>query len=222
MSNVTEVIKALDLDLTNVPDEQKGEVKRRVSNYLLNEMLLDIGSGKSPVKGESWKALKKDYAEEVHGGRRTPILEVEGDMLNALRAKPIEGDKVEVGIRGSQAPKADGHNQISNEAKQWAAETNRTQYKRRFIPDANQKFTGKYDRGIERIVGQYRVDTESFFDEDAIDELRAIGRAEETTAPAIPDEVIRDSVRVEQSDFFSDDVIEQLLIDAAIRRRNGS
>ena len=219
MSNVTEVIKELELDLSNVPDNQKAEVKRRVSNYLQNEMLLDIGSGKSPVEGERWRLLKKDYAEEVHGGRRLPILEVEGDMLDALRAKPLAGDKIEVGIRGAQAPKADGHNQISDEAKNWAAATNRTQYKRRFIPDEAQNFTSKYDTGIERIVGQYRERSEAFSD-DVLDELRAVGRVEETSRPAEPEEQIRPNVRVEQQDFFSDDVIEGLLIEA-LRRRNG-
>ena len=174
-----------------------------------------MSSGRSPVSGESWRLLKKDYADEVHGGNRSPILEVEGDLVDSIKTKNLKGDKIEIGVRGSQAPKADGHNQISEEAKAWAARTNRTQYKRRFIPDDNQKFNSRIEAGIERIVSQYRVEPEETSD------LEEVGIARDSSPTRETPDQIRESIGVTTQDFFSDEVIEDLLLKALRRRDSG-
>jgi hypothetical protein len=212
MSNVTKVTKLLSLDLTDIPSDQHKEVKRRVGNYVVNEILRSVGNGKSPVEGERFEKLTKEYADKEHGGRRLPILELEGDMLSALKAENKKGGGIEIGIKGSQAPKADGHNQISQEAKSWARETGRTQYKRRFIPDDKQKFIEPIRKGIKNILDRYRDLTPE----------EVLASVEEVTVGTISSVAeTPDRVAVSVDDFFSDDVIEELLR-RAIRARDGN
>ena len=128
MSNVTAVTKLVALDLTDIPNDKRKAAKTAVGNYLVESILREVGNGKSPVEGETFKKLGKEYAKKEHGGRRLPILELEGDMLAALKSENKSGDNIEVGITGVEAPKADGHNQISAEAKAWASKTDRVQH----------------------------------------------------------------------------------------------
>lgn len=208
MSAVTKVVKELTLDLSDIPRGQRKEAKEKVGNFIVNEILRDVATGRSPVEGEGkFKRLQKDYADEEHGGRRTAILELEGDMLAALKSQNKRGDKIEIGIKGSQAPKADGHNQISEEAKAWAKRTDRTQYKRRFIPDEKQVFKKRIRDGVNEILAGYKVI------EEEPTETRTIRRPEvQATTP--------NNTSVASNDFFSDDIIESLLEDA-FRLRDG-
>ena len=134
MSSVTEVSKLLKLDFTDIPKSKERAARKEVSDFVINSILREVGNGKSPVEGEKFRKLTKPYAKKEHGGRRLPILELEGDMLEALEVKTTgKPNEIEIGIFGSsQAPKADGHNQLSREAKNWAAATKRVKYKRRF------------------------------------------------------------------------------------------
>jgi len=206
MSNVTEVIKTLSLNLTNIPDNKREEAKRRAGNYLLNEIFRNVGTGASPVEGEGkFKLLDKKYAKKEHGGRRLSILELEGDLLAALKVTDIGGNSLEVGVKGKEAPKADGHNQLSNEAKLWAASKEKPFPKRRFIPASNQKFKASITEGINRILDGFREE-----------EPKDLFREEEELELGTPSSVIEEPERIglDVEDFFSDEVIESLLLDA--------
>lgn len=218
MSNVTQVIKTIELDLTNIPEEDIKKAKKRAGDFLVNSILREVGNGKSPVEGEKFKKLQKKYAEKEHNGRRLPILEVEGDMLEALKHKGANNKtaKLEVGIEGSQAPKADGHNQLSDEAIQWALSTDRVQYRRRFIPDTDQKFKANIRRGVDEILDSFRVSPvreETTEDEEA-SRTFTISTVDEGSQVTTPERT-----RVTSSEFFSDDIIEELL-NEAIRKRD--
>jgi len=199
MSNVTKVTTVLDLNLTDIPDEDIKKAKKEVGDFLINSILREVGNGKSPVEGERFQKLKKDYAKKEHGGRRLPILELEGDMLTALKHEGASNStpKLEIGINGKEAPKADGHNQLSSEARAWAVKTKRTEYKRRFIPSDKQKFKGSILTGVEEILSGFRVTPIETIEVGTIDS--AATTAETTT--------------VSTSDFFADDVIESLLLE---------
>jgi len=219
MSNVTEVIKTLSLDLTGIPDDQREEAKRRAGNYLLNEILRNVGNGTSPVEGEGkFKILDKKYAKVNHKGRRLAKLELDGDLLAALKVRDLGGDTLEVGVRGGEAPKADGHNQLSQEAKNWAASKEDPFPKRRFIPDVTQNFKSSITEGINRILDRYKVEDVLEFDtlEEANDAFENITREVGTISGATE---TPDSVSVEINDIFSDEVIEGLLLNEL--RKNG-
>jgi hypothetical protein len=212
MSSVTKVTKILDLDLTDVPRDKRAEVKREVGDYLVNEILRSTERGSSPVQGEGkFKILEPDYAKDEKGGRRTANLQLEGDLMEALKSKNRTGNKIEVGIEGSQAPKADGHNQISGEAKAWARSKKKPFPKRRFIPDSSQDFTNRIKNGINSIITEYK--REEILEDEELFEFESTATSTLTTTPdGTPD------INTSIEDLFSDDAIEALLQDA-IRRR---
>lgn len=212
MSNVTKVIKTLSLDLTNIPDNLRNDAKEEVGAYIVNEILRETAKGKSPVDGEGrFKVLTDPYAKKEKGGNKRANLRLEGDLMQALDHKLGRGDNITVGIEGTQAPKADGHNQLSSEARDWAAKTGRTEYKRRFIPSKKQDFTNKIMDGVDDILKDFREDPKR--DEDLFD----FDLATKPTGTSIENV---DRIAIDFETIFTDDSIEAFLLDA-IRRRGG-
>lgn len=128
-----------------MPRNQRAETKALVGDFVVNEILRFVGSGKSPVKGEksTFPRLTKEYAQDKKGGNTTANLDLMGDMLDSLTFKNTRNG-IEVGIfQGSEVPKADGHNNFSGESKL---------PRRRFIPSEDQGFRQRIERGIKDIV----------------------------------------------------------------------
>ena len=201
MSNVTKVTKILALDLTNVPVNKISKVKQEVGNFLLNETIRYVDGGNSPVEGErKFALLDKEYAKEEHGGNRISRLQLDGDMLEAFKVKDIGGNKLEIGINGKQAPKADGHNQISGEAKSWASKSGMP--KRRFVPDKKQTYKKEIMGKVNSIISNYREKIEFTF---ADEEIETVVETPEKTAVTI-------------DNLFYDDTIENLLLQELNKR----
>lgn len=140
-----EIKKQIKLDLKGI--KNKAKVKKEVGDLVIDEILRSLSEGKSPVSKESFKKLSKEYAKEFKGGNRTPNLELEGDMLDALKVKNTK-DGIEVGIFSKkQTPKADGHNNFSGDSKL---------PRRRFIPGEDQKFKRDIESKIKAVVNEYR------------------------------------------------------------------
>ncbi len=103
----------------------------------IHEFILDsVGQGKTPVAGGSWKrTLSKEYAKikKEESGISYSNMELHGDMLDSLEVV-VKGKNIEVRIAGSEAPKADGHNNFSGDSKLPT---------RSFIPNANKGQTFK-------------------------------------------------------------------------------
>lgn len=209
MSSVKEVSKILTLDLNRIPEEDIKAAKKEVGDYLIEEILRNVGDGKSPVRGENWTKLSKDYADEFKGGNRTPTMQLYGDLLDSLKSTGdgLAQNKLKVGhfSDSGQAPKADGHNQHSFEAKLWAA--SKEFPKRRYIPEADQNFNVKIMAGVKDILDGYRVRPEDL-------KIGKIDSVEQGVG-----DVTGDLISVDTSDMFSDDVIEALILDAQRRRR---
>jgi len=132
-------------------------VKREIAEYLKEQILLNVGKQQSPIAGEKWPNLKKGpYRDKVKpdiAGNTRANMELRGDMLDQLDYE-ITDDGVEIGIYGSEAWKADGHNKLSGA-------TNKTP-KRRFIPKKGQNFDRGIQENIENIIKDYIIDQESF------------------------------------------------------------
>jgi hypothetical protein len=205
MSSVTEVSKTLRLDLGGIPTDKIASAKQEVGDFLIESILRDIGDGKSPVKGETWKRLSKQYADEFKGGNTTPTMQLFGDLLDSLRAEDVGGDQIKIGHFGAQAPKADGHNQLSVEAKIWAAAKDFP--KRRYIPGDGQQFKNSIERGIDDILSGYRERPE---------DLEA-GRIRDVETGI--SELTAETISVGVEDLFSDDVILALIDEVKRKRR---
>jgi len=128
-----------------VPKSDQNDVKNQVGEFLVEQILKSVSQAKSPVVGESWPKLSKEYRKrkEAEGGSGVADMELTGELLNALDFK-TNSDGVEIGFFGEQAWKADGHLKFSGK------ENNTPQ--RRFLPEEGQKFKADIQSEIEKII----------------------------------------------------------------------
>jgi hypothetical protein len=121
--NIRDLIGDSDSDLTDAAGQFLGE---RIKEY--------CAKSTSPVSGGDWKkTLSKAYKElkENATGRGSADMDLTGEMLEAL-SYVNSRDTVEIGIfEGSQAGKADGHNNHSGKSKL---------PERKFIPEKDEDF----------------------------------------------------------------------------------
>lgn len=147
------------MDLTAVPKAQQAQLKNDIGQFLVEQILLTVGSAKSPVIGEDWPQLSKDYKikKKQEGLPAKANLEESGAMLNALDYKNTRNG-IEIGIFGKEAWKADGHLKFSGE------KNNIPQ--RRFIPAEGQSFKKEIESEIENMIADARVESEDFSKSD--------------------------------------------------------
>lgn len=169
MASIPKQTKIIKLDLSQIKGRaEKAIVKKEIGDFIINEILLSVSNGKSPVAGfnKPFKKLNSKYAKEHKGNNRTANLELEGDMLDALISKNKAGDKIEIGIFAKkQQGKADGHNNLSGESNLPT---------RRFIPDENENFKRFINNGINQIISDAIIQKEDDDEEelDAQEEFR--------------------------------------------------
>ena len=137
-------------ELKGLTKAQRQEVLDQIGELLVEQILDYVGDQKSPVTGSAFKPLSLEYAkrkkEEV--GNTRANLDLFGDMLQSVDYR-ITGDKIEIGVFGSEAPKADGHNNLSGESRIPT---------RRFIPAEGQSFTPEIKTLITETVEAYKAD----------------------------------------------------------------
>lgn len=141
-------------ELKGFTASEKKEVLDMIGELLVEQILDYVTDQKSPVTGNGFKPLSLEYSrrkkEEV--GNTKANLDLSGDMLQALDYKIKEG-KIEIGVYGSEAPKADGHNNLSGESKLPT---------RRFIPDKGQTFDSSIKDLIKETIDTYIADNAKF------------------------------------------------------------
>ena len=106
--SLKKISKLIDLDLSDIPKEKRKTVKKEIGDFVVEEILIAVSKGQSPVIGEkrNFKKLKPDYAKAEKGGDRNPDLELLGDMLDSLTFKNTTKG-IEVGIfKATEVPKA--------------------------------------------------------------------------------------------------------------------
>lgn len=148
----TETRTSSEIDLFDgiiASDEVKERIAERVGDYLVEQILDSVGSARSPVQGESFSPLSKDYKDykKEQGANPVANMELKGDMLNSLTFKATDNG-VEVGFFDDQAWKADGHNHFSE------ASVHAIAPKRRFLPDEGQNFKPEIQRGVDAIIAE--------------------------------------------------------------------
>lgn len=127
-----------------VAPETKNQIKNDVGEYLIEQILLSVGESKSPLSGERFKALSKDYRAKkmAEGAPGVPNLELNGDMLSSLTYEEKD-EGIEIGVFGADAPKADGHNNFSGKS---------SLPERRFLPSQGEGFKPSIEKEIQAIV----------------------------------------------------------------------
>lgn len=136
--------------------------KEDVGDYLLEQALIKVASQRSPITGDSFPKLSRDYRKEKieSGLPGIPNLESTGDMLDALDYR-ITGYGIEFGVFGPDAKKADGHNNLSGDSRLPT---------RQFIPAEGEGFTSEIEKEVARII----ADATAVDPEESEDLLEAV------------------------------------------------
>ena len=119
IANKTQTTSRIDLfDGITLPTRVKRKVAREVGELLIDETLVAVGNSKSPLSGHSFDKLTQKYKKfkQSKNRRGVPNLELSGDMLDAFKAKVTKTGLLEMGVFGKDAPKADGHNNLSGKS----------------------------------------------------------------------------------------------------------
>jgi len=203
-----EISKEIKLDLTDVPAGERDNVKRDVGDFVINEILRSVAGGNSPVQGEGkFKALNRNYAKDSKQGNNTANLQLTGEMLRTDLDFKLTPAGIRIEVKGNSEDRADGHNQLSSKAKNWA---NKIGFpKRRFIPDGRQGFTSAIKSGYRGIIEDAKVIEEEPEIEDTSPEPTP-------GTGAIPENDIRDTTSI--SFLLSDEAIEREIIRELKRR----
>lgn len=117
---------------------------------MIEQTLSYVAESKSPVDGSSFKKLSKEYGaiKKAETGSDDPNLDLTGSMLTSLEFK-VSGDKIELGVYGSDAGKADGHNNFSGKSKL---------PRRQFLPDKGEAFESSIMQLVSDTVAAYKAD----------------------------------------------------------------
>jgi hypothetical protein len=145
---VKKVTKRMRLDLTGVKPTKRAEVKDKIGNYVVDQIQKHLNMVKSPVSGETFDPLSKDYKaiKKKKGAGSRANLFLEGDMRFNLGYEPYQGG-LEIGIFDEgEAQKADNHNKVSAKSKKTGVP------KRQFIPNREESFNEKIMNGIQSII----------------------------------------------------------------------
>ncbi len=125
------------------------EAKRRVAEeageLLIDSILKDVGGAKSPVSGDRFPRLSKSYKKfkESQNLGGSANLEFTGDMLDNLSFNVSRSGKLEIGVFGQEAHKADGHNNFSGDS---------TLPLRQFLPKEQQVYRQGIKSQIDSIL----------------------------------------------------------------------
>ena len=148
IANKTQTTSRIDLfDGVKLPVKVKRRVAREVGELLVDETLLAVGNSKSPLSGQTFPGLSKEYKKFKLSKNRPgkPNLEFKGDMLDAFKSKVTSNGLLDMGVFGKQAPKADGHNNLSSKS---------SLPLRRFLPDESDSYKGAIVSQIDSIVNE--------------------------------------------------------------------
>ena len=152
VDKVTKKLNLNDVGFSDVPVRRRSSVKNQIGEFIINESLRMISSGRSPVKGIEFAKLNAEYAQREKGGDRTPNLELEGDLLDAytFRSDNRLDEFIEIGVfEGSgEVPKADGHNNHSGDSDLPV---------RRFVPLEKEEYKQPIVNGIKQIIRENRT-----------------------------------------------------------------
>lgn len=134
------------LDGYDVKDpELKSRLSSEIGEFVVDRILDSVASTNSPLAGYgSFKGLSGEYKalKKADGRGSKPNLEFTGDMLDSLDWR-VKKSGVEIGVYGSDAPKADGHNNLSGKS---------SLPLRRFLPKGKDTFNRDILKEVDGII----------------------------------------------------------------------
>lgn len=149
---------SVEIDLFEGKKLSKRAVSRiqaEVGSYLIGETLSYMDAKSSPVQGGEYKkSLSPEYKKLKLKlvGNSEANLELSGALKSELDFKPTDVG-IKMGVFGSSAGAADGHNNLSGQS---------TLPTRQFLPDVDQQYKRPIKSEIEKIVAEI-IEEEAVF-----------------------------------------------------------
>lgn len=168
---------------------------------LKDATLIAVAAQQSPIAGHgAFKKLSKSYAAKKResGADPVPNLEFDGNMLSALDVRSV-GNHLEIGVFGSEAPKADGHNDLSGSSRIPT---------RRFIPDEGEAYKPSIQQEIDEIINEVLAENAGI-SEDSFSGVETSSELYAVLQEALPG-LLRSEVR---SAVLSNSKLSRLLMD---------
>lgn len=134
---------------------KQAQARKAVADFVLEEVLSDIGDGRSPVSNGNWKrSLSKSYkpikAKRSSAGFAN--LELSGNMLDSLEVRTRDGsNKLSLQVEGAQAAKADGNNRGT-----YGSSRANLSRAREFIPRGRKSLKKDIREGIARVLKEFK------------------------------------------------------------------
>lgn len=152
-ANGSETSAEINLDLSLVPRSERSRVKQDVGEFIIEQTLQSLGDRKSPVSGAPYRSFltSDEYRKEKRSQNLSPVadLELTGRLKDSLRSKNTR-EGIKIGhFSASQAPKADGHNNISGDS---------LLPERRYLPKPGEKYKRQIQTEIDRIIAESAVE----------------------------------------------------------------
>lgn len=139
-------------ELTGLTRAQKKEVREQIAELIIEQTLKDLADQRSPIEGYGkFAKLSPEYAAEKMAltGSKAANLDLSGEMISETDYR-VEGDsKIEIGVYGDAAPRADGHNNLSGKSELPI---------RRFIPGKGEQYKSDIMQMIKDTVLSYKGD----------------------------------------------------------------
>ena len=155
----TEVTRSKTTSTLDLSEELQGLTKRQreealteVGELLVEQTLSRVASERSPLEGYGkFQALSKEYGKKKleETGSKAANLDLSGEMLSSLEFDLVGKDRIEIGIYGSDAPKADGHNNLSGDS---------SLPLRRFLPGEEDEYDKSIQAMVRETIAQYKGD----------------------------------------------------------------
>jgi hypothetical protein len=138
-------VSQIDLGLEGMDPDVADAIKEEVGTFLVESVLSAVAEAKTPVSGESWPILSKDYKEHKseEGSGTVANMSLNGEMLDSLTFEKTSSG-IELGFFDDQAWKADGHLKFSG--------AEGTAPKRRFLPAKGESFKEGIEKEVESII----------------------------------------------------------------------
>jgi hypothetical protein len=148
--SVDELTKKVSVDIpSDLKARERKELLEEIGEYIKITMLDMIGDGRSPVTGQEWRQLSKDYSK--FKGSKEANMDLNGDMLDSLDYEVSKGELYVGWFDSDQAVKAYGH----TTGMKGHPFLDGVAPKRKLLPTDKEKFTAEIRSGVEEIVREF-------------------------------------------------------------------
>lgn len=144
----SETSSTIDLELDHLPVHVRDKIKQEIGEFLIDQTIRSCSNARSPIDNSQFQPLADGPYRDKKKREKGTIkanLQFSEKMLSALDFR-LTNEGIKIGVFGSRAPVADGHNNFSG-ASQLPT--------RQFLP--TEGYSASIEKYIERVIKEYEA-----------------------------------------------------------------